>query len=58
MIFRSESAILFPYRYLHGLQGKDGTKMAAVAVKLIGSVLVIGLIGLLLEDKFIFQKYE
>ncbi len=32
--------------------------MAAVAVKLIGSVLVIGLIGLLLEDKFIFQKYE
>ena len=40
------------------LQGKDGRQMAAVAVKLIGSVLVIGLIGLLLEDKFIFQKYE
>ncbi len=39
------------------LQGKDGRRMAAVAIKLIGSVLVIGLVGLMLEDKFIFSKY-
>ena len=32
--------------------------MAAIAVKLIGTVLVVGLIGLMLEDKFIFQKYD
>lgn len=32
--------------------------MAAIALKLIGSVLVVGLVGLLLEDKFIFSNYE
>ena len=27
------------------------------AVKLIGTVLIVGLVGLLIEDKFIFSRY-
>jgi hypothetical protein len=58
LILRFGSAILYPYRYLHGSAGKGWEAMAAFAIKLIGTVLVVGLVGLLLEDKFIFSNYE
>ena len=58
LIFRKKSAILYPYRYLQTPAGKGWETMAAFAIKLIGTVLVVGLVGLLLEDKFIFSNYE